>query len=147
MKQCPKCNYTCADEDVICKNCGYLFSTENKIPEQQYGFEDASNVTPPKTNGMSIASLVLGIIGVVTSCCYIGIIPGILSLIFGIISKKRIKDSNGREKGDGLAIAGIILSIVAIVFAIYAIINLIINGPEIFRKMDEALKHQSKYGY
>ena len=37
------------------------------------------------TNGFGIACLVLGIVGMLTTCLFFGIIPCILSLIFGLI--------------------------------------------------------------
>ena len=29
MKQCPQCNFSCNDNDIVCKNCGHLFSAAN----------------------------------------------------------------------------------------------------------------------
>ncbi len=55
----------------------------------------------PKTSGLAIASLVLGIFGI----CY-GI-TGLIGLILGIVALKQIKDSNGMITGRGLAIGGI----------------------------------------
>jgi Domain of unknown function (DUF4190) len=57
----------------------------------------------PKTNGLAIAALVCGCAG------FILFIPGVLGIIFGFIARSQIKRSNGRQKGDGLAIAGIIV--------------------------------------
>ena len=36
-------------------------------------------------------------------------VPGILGIIFGFIARGQIKRSNGQQKGDGMAIAGIIV--------------------------------------
>lgn len=52
---------------------------------------------------MAVASLILGIIGIVLSFVFIGILPGIIGLIFGIIAS--VKDSK-----NGIAIAGLICS-------------------------------------
>lgn len=61
------------------------------------------------TNGYCVASLVLGIIGLFTACCvpFIGIIPPILALVFGILGLK--------SEGKGMAIAGIVLGGVAFI--------------------------------
>jgi uncharacterized membrane protein YhaH (DUF805 family) len=37
------------------------------------------------------------------------LVPGILGIIFGFIARGQIKRSNGEQKGDGLALAGIIV--------------------------------------
>jgi hypothetical protein len=60
---------------------------------------------PAKTSGMAIASLVLGILGVI-SCG----ITALIGLILGIISLVKIQNSGGKLKGFGLALAGTIVS-------------------------------------
>ena len=63
-----------------------------------------------KNNGKSVASLVLGIIGVVVGFfggwAWIGAILGIIGLILGVMGKK--------EAPSSMATAGIVLSIIAI---------------------------------
>ena len=34
MKTCPHCNTSCEDNDIVCSNCGYLFSAED-FPRQE----------------------------------------------------------------------------------------------------------------
>ena len=41
-----------------------------------------------KQSGFGIASLILGIVGLVFSCFIVGIIPAFLGLIFAIIAKR-----------------------------------------------------------
>lgn len=65
--------------------------------------------TPEPGKNFAIASLVLGI---VTFVCCGNIITAVLSIIFGIISKQRQKENNG------MATAGIVLSIIALVLGI-----------------------------
>ena len=60
---------------------------------------------PGLTNGWAIASLVLGILGVVG---FPPLIPSILALIFGYKGKREIDRSDGVQQGRGLAVAGII---------------------------------------
>jgi competence protein ComGC len=60
---------------------------------------------PAKTSGMAITSLVLGILGLF-SCG----ITALFGLILGIIALVKIRNSQGRLSGNGLAIAGIIVS-------------------------------------
>ena len=58
-------------------------------------------VPRPKTNGMAIASLVLGIL------CLYGI-GSVLALVFGVQARKAIDASGGAETGRGMATAGIV---------------------------------------
>lgn len=66
-------------------------------------------------SGMAITSLILGVSGFL---CIITAIPG---LILGIMAMKRIKASNGRLGGHGLALAGTIVSGVAMAMSIFVI--------------------------
>lgn len=156
MKQCPKCNFSCEDEDVICKNCGFLFLpnefkaqnpevkpdeiSQNQSPAAPAALSQDEKAEPAtRVNGMAIASLVLGIIGVVFVCCYgVGAVFGVIALVFGIISFRQIKIS--RAKNGGMSIAGIILGIVAIVAGVLIVVFIISNrgmfAEELKRSMD-----------
>jgi hypothetical protein len=65
------------------------------------------------TNGLAIASMVLGILWVY----WIG---SILALIFGFIARRQIKERN--ESGDGMAIAGIVLGFVGLATLIVVVV-------------------------
>ncbi len=71
--------------------------------------------TPPSTSGKAIASLVLGIVGLLTCGCLIG---SILAIVFGSMAKKEIAASGGAKSGAGLAQAGFILGIVGVALAV-----------------------------
>lgn len=73
-------------------------------------------LTPAQTNGKSIASLVLGILSIVTP--FIGLVFGIIAIILSAISLREIRFSD--EQGRGLSIAGLICGIVGTL--IYAIL-------------------------
>jgi len=60
---------------------------------------------PAKTSGLAIASLVLGICGVITCG-----VTALLGLVLGIVALLKINKSGGRQSGGGLAIAGIVVS-------------------------------------
>lgn len=70
-------------------------------------------VPQPKTNGLAMASLVLGILSVLT--CGLGLIFSIPGLICGIMGMNRVKNSGGREQGHGMALAGTVLSGVSLI--------------------------------
>jgi hypothetical protein len=69
-------------------------------------------MAPPRTNGLAVASLVLGILAM----CY-GITSP-LALIFGYRGKRQIDESGGAQAGRGMAIAGIVLGWIGAVFLV-----------------------------
>ena len=67
-----------------------------------------SEVNKEQSKGLSIASMVLGIVSLVFYCFWFVSVPGaILAIIFGFIGMKRA--------GRGMAIAGLVLGIVTLV--------------------------------
>src|SRR5690349_18408984 len=80
------------------------------------------NFTTEKTDagqGMSIASLVLGILGLITAFIpcfgFFSLIFGVLAIIFGVIGLKQAKKGNGKT---GMPMAGLILGIISTAFII-----------------------------
>ncbi|MBQ8538107.1 MAG: DUF4190 domain-containing protein [Ruminococcus sp.] len=96
----------------------YNTTEYNTVP--QYGQPQyqpnayAPMVEKDDSKGMAIASLVCGILSV--TCCCGGWLPSILAIIFGVISKNRKKDNNS------MALVGIILGAIGVVFSIASII-------------------------
>jgi hypothetical protein len=78
---------------------------------------------PIKTNGMAIAAMILGIVGIVFFWLIVPIICLILALIFGIISLNKIKTT--QQPGKGMAIAGIIMGAIGIVILPFVLIGMI----------------------
>lgn len=66
------------------------------------GFPGGPGWVAPVTSGLAIASLVLAIL-------WLGGLGSILAVIFGIIALSKIKQSQGRNRGSGLAIAGLVI--------------------------------------
>lgn len=66
---------------------------------------------PQRTSGMAITSLVLAIV----SPCVPLILP-IVGLVFGILGLRDVAQGRGRVSGQGLAIAGIILNVLSLIF-------------------------------
>lgn len=71
-----------------------------------------------RTDGLAIASLIVGIVGIVFFC--LGPILGPTAAIMGFISRQRIASSGGTLAGGGLALAGLILGVVGFVFSVIA---------------------------
>src|ERR1041384_1312719 len=59
----------------------------------------------PRTSGLAVSSLVLGILGII-SCG----ISSLVGIILGSVALAQIKRSGGQLKGEGLAIAGLCVS-------------------------------------
>ncbi len=66
----------------------------------------------PRTDGLAIASLICGIVGIVCFFICLGVILGPAAAIMGFISRQRIASSGGTLGGGSLALAGLILGIV-----------------------------------
>ncbi|MFD1175188.1 DUF4190 domain-containing protein [Paenibacillus puldeungensis] len=99
--------------DQLPSETPYQYSTFNNYPPNQPQL-------PPKTNGKSIASLVLGILSIMLP--YIGFILGIVAIVFSTISFKELKKSN--DQGKGMSIAGLVCGIVGTV--LYGLIILFV---------------------
>jgi hypothetical protein len=83
---------------------------------------------PERADG-AVASMVCGIVGVVTSCVpAAGIVLGIVAIILYTKVNKRIIESKGKLEGKGMAIAGLVCGIVAVVFGVFYLIYWIVYG-------------------
>jgi hypothetical protein len=71
-------------------------------------------------NGLSIASLVLGICGLL----FLWVIGPILAVIFGHVGLKQIRTRN--ENGRGMAIAGIVMGWIGVAVSILFIVVIIL---------------------
>jgi hypothetical protein len=70
---------------------------------------------PQQTSPLAIVSLVLGILGV--PCCTFFLF-GIAAVVTGLLARQQIDASQGRLKGNGMAMAGVILGALAIVISL-----------------------------
>jgi hypothetical protein len=71
-----------------------------------------------KTNHLAVASLVLG----VASFLFLGPVASVPGVIIGHIGRKQIRESNGAQTGDGLAIAGLVVNYLNILFVLLAMV-------------------------
>ncbi len=82
------------------------------------------------TNGLAIASLVLGVL-------WLFWIGSILAIIFGHVSLGQIKRSNGAQAGRGMAIAGLVLGYLSTVGWILIIVLVTIVGSSVSSEFSE----------
>ena len=121
---CPNCGATVADNTTSCPKCG----TQITRPQPVQGYGPIPGEIP--TEGKATASMVLGILSVVC----IGIFAGIPAIILGHMARKNIRSSLGRLKGDGMALAGIIMGYVSVAYTcVMLIIIAAIAIPNFFR--------------
>lgn len=118
---CKNCGKEINDQAVVCVHCGCAVA--NAAPK-------AANPTAPMVGagndgkGLSIAALVLGLIGLVFAWfgwfCYVALACAIAGIIFGGMGMNKSKAANG--KASGLAVAGLVLGIIGTVFALFAVL-------------------------
>jgi hypothetical protein len=72
----------------------------------------------PLRNGPGIASLVFGVLGVITSLFSVGILFGLFAVVFGFTAE--VLAMRGEASNRGLAVAGMVLGIVAILVGLAA---------------------------
>jgi hypothetical protein len=66
----------------------------------------------PKTSGMAILSLVLGLVAVTTR---VGFLAAILAIVFGGLALSRFGQDDAHFRGRGLATAGVTLGILTFI--------------------------------
>ena len=119
MANCVGCGTASGPGDRFCRGCGAALPPETTAgvplapPPASWAPPPAAWAPPPgqygpsgglqqTTNGLAIASMVLGII-------WIYWLGSILALVLGYIAKKQIDQSQGRQGGRSMAVAGIVL--------------------------------------
>ena len=82
----------------------------------------------PHTDGLAIGSLVSSIVGALLIIFCFGLAGTIAGFVMGLISRNRIKASNGALTGEGMALAGMIIGGLATVGYIGLIILVLASG-------------------
>ncbi len=100
---CPKCGKENPDNAQLCHSCSSVLTSISTI----------APASAAKTSGLAIASFVLGMLGFCTF--FITAIPAV---ILGIIGLVKIGKSGGKLKGNGFAIAGIVVPTVSGLFVL-----------------------------
>ena len=123
-RQCQHCGWPTPAADPVCRNCGTdarpgagapagarVPPAPVPPPGGPHGLRPYAPVAAPSTNGMAVASLVLGIL-------WIYWIGSVLALIFGYIARQQINQAQGMQQGRGMATAGIVLGWIGVGFLI-----------------------------
>ena len=109
-------------------------------PQQPYGTPSFSAPAPQSqgsgSNGMAIASLVLGIIGLVTFwACGFGALPGLIAVVLGILGLQAANKLPGQPQR-GLAIAGIVTGGLAVLVGIGFWVAVVALGDDVDSEFD-----------
>ena len=98
----------------------YGFTPGPPGPDPQYGFtpgQQGAPVDQNQGNGMAVAGLVLGIIGLVLFFVpFICQILALLGIIFGALGMGKAKKIGG--KGNGMAVTGLVLGVLAMIISV-----------------------------
>jgi hypothetical protein len=90
---CPKCNSPLDGPSQICPQCS------------RPSVEGSMSPPSPTMDGKAMASLLLGFLSIVP----LSIFAGVPAVVLGHLSRASVRRSQGRLKGSGLALAGLIM--------------------------------------
>ena len=143
---CNRCGTALPDTAPACPRCGADFTATQPLtpaagasaapPPAWSGAAPARPSTPAQpyrgpqeTDGKAVGSLVLGILAVTVFLFF----TGIPAVILGHLSRKSIRQSLGRLKGDGMALAGLIMGYISIAVIPLILIIAAIAVPSLLR--------------
>src|SRR5260370_2729631 len=89
---CPKCNSPLDGPSQVCPQCSRASVAGSMNPS-------------PTTDGKAVASVLLGVLSIVP----LSIFAGVPAVVLGHLSRASVRRSQGRLKGSGLALTGLIL--------------------------------------
>lgn len=113
--QCAKCGAENDPRANYCNRCGVPMTPGSVSPPPPLPTAGV------QTSGKAIASLVLGIISIFG--CVFGVVAAIPGIILGFIARSEIKRQPDRVSGEGVALAGIILSAIGTVIGVVIILG------------------------
>lgn len=119
---CYNCGKELSDEAVICVHCG--------APTKNFSAKNAVGVAPYteiKRNGLGIAGFTVGL-----ASMYFGAYLCIVSIVGLILSLAAVANRKKYTSGNGLAVAGLILSVISLIFWLFTwvlILTLIFTAP------------------
>ncbi len=96
-------------------------------------------VTPaPRTNSLATASLVMGILALTCGmCCCYGLPFNVLGVIFALVALAQIRTNPQTQQGTGLAIAGLVLSLLSLLFVVlFLLFGVAVGASDVLRKME-----------
>lgn len=123
---CSQCGNTLAEGAYFCPKCGADNSAKATAPPSTAATPVGTFVGPQQTSGTAIGSLVCGLLPFF-------LITPVIAIVLGHVSLSQIKQSAGRLKGKGLAIAGLVLGYGSIAMLPIILIIAAIAIPNLLR--------------
>jgi type IV pilus assembly protein PilA len=120
---CAACGNIVAADDRFCRVCG---SAVVAVPSVATANVRLTPATPAQTSGKATASLVCGLLFFIP-------LAFVAAIVFGHLALSEIRKSAGRLKGEGLAIAGLVLGYAWIVSIPVILIIAAIAIPNLLR--------------
>jgi hypothetical protein len=99
--------------------------TESRVPAPgASGYPPVPPPPTPRVSGKAITALVLGIVWVYG-------ITSVLAIVFAVLARRDIRESNGWVTGGGMATAGLVLGIIGVVGAVILLIVILAIEPSL----------------
>ena len=118
MTNCAQCGTANDPAAGYCEKCGqplaYPSVTAAAIPAPAIPRPTGAATT----NSLAVASLLVGILALAPPCA-------IMAVVFGHLARSQIRKSAGRQKGAGLALAGLILGYLGVAFLLFVLLIVI----------------------
>jgi hypothetical protein len=95
-------------------------------------------LTPTRrTNSLAFTGMIMGVLSITCGCCCYGAPFNVLGIVFSLIALAQIRNDPQSQEGRGLAIAGLVLSLLSILFAVLVFaFGLALSTPDILRKLE-----------
>lgn len=130
--RCEKCGKENQEGMNFCEACGAPLSKpeyqqpmyqqpvyQQPVYQQPVYQQPGMPQEPKKPVGLAVASMVLGIVALVLSCCvpYLPIVLALLAVVLGAVSLAK------KMGGTGMAVAGLVCGIIGLVPAVIVIVS------------------------
>ena len=115
MTNCANCGTANTFDNGYCEKCGHPLATAGMGASAAAVSAAPVPAVAARTNSLAVASLLLGLLSL--------FVPfAILAVILGHVARSQIRKSAGRQKGAGMALAGLILGYLALGFVLFLIL-------------------------
>ncbi len=122
-KVCASCGKELKAAEIYCSSCGAKYEEPVKEEVKETVKPEpvtvtVNNTAPAHTSDLSVGGFVLSLIGFLCCCG----LPSIIGLVLSIVGLSNINNGKCPNGNKGLAIAGIILGSISILFSIVGVI-------------------------